>query len=261
MIYMKKTENLYKRYNSLSKHESSLLNAMEDFLVFSVKIVKRRTKWNESTIRNTLFSLKKKGIIQSLKKDKYVLTSRIPENLLKIATIVTAPSYISFWTACSYYGWTEQQIRTIQVVSAKQCPKIVIPSYGTIEITTTNPRRMFGYAKVNTVSIAEKERVIVDILHKPEKCGGMHEVRKCVKNAWGGVDKKKLLVYLKRFGNKALFARLGYLLDELHIRNSLETIFLKNMPKGYTLLHKKEKGEARYTHKWRIIAYDKQGTA
>lgn len=257
MICMKKTENLYKIYNSLSKHESTLLNAMEPLLIFSVKTVKRRTKWNESTIRNTLFSLKKKGIIQSLKKDNYVLTDRIPENLLKIAAVVTAPSYISFWTACSYYGWTEQQIKTVQVVSTKQFPKIDLSPYGTIETTTTNPKRMFGYANINTIPMAEKERVIVDILYNPEKCGGIHEVRKCIKNAWKEVDKKKLLAYLKRFGNKALFVRLGYLLDEFHIRNDLETIFLKNMPKGYTLFHKKEKGVGQYNHKWRIISYDK----
>jgi len=254
---MKKTENLYKRYTPFSKHESALLNAMEHLLIFSVKTVKRRTKWNEATIRNTLFSLKKKGIIRSLKKDNYVLTSRIPESLLKIAAVLTAPSYISFWTACSYYGWTEQQIKTVQVVSTKQFSEIVIPPYGTIETTTTNPRRMFGYANVNTVPIAEKERVIIDIIHKPEKCGGINEVRKCIKNAWGDVDKKKLLFYLKRFGNKALFARLGFLLDKLHIENITEATFLKNIPKGYTLLHQKEKGVMRYNHKWRIILYDK----
>lgn len=253
---MKKSENLYKKYKRLSRHESQLLNAADSFLVFSVQKIKRRTGWKDATICNTLSSLKKKGLIKAVKKDNYVLAANISEHIFKIATIITAPSYVSFWTACAYYGWTEQQVKTVQVVSTKQFPKIKMHPYADVETTTTLPKRMFGYCNIDTVPIAEKERLIIDILSKPEKCGGLDELKKCIAHAWPEISQKKLLLYLNRFGDKALFARLGYLLEEQHLNNTMEPVFLKNLPKGYTPFYRKGEKRAGYNHKWRIILYD-----
>ncbi|MBI5002701.1 hypothetical protein HZC31_04915 [Candidatus Woesearchaeota archaeon] len=262
---MKKTDDLYKKHNVLSKHESLLLNAVDAFLLFSVQKIKRVTGWKDTTIRNTLLSLKKKRTITAVKKDKYVLTTNIPEHILKIATTITAPSYVSFWTACSYYGWTEQQVKTIQVVSTKQFPTIKMQSYGEVETITVLPKRMFGYCSVEGISIAEKERLIVDLLYKPEKSGGISELKDCITRAWSEINQKKLFLYLKQFGDKALFARLGYILEERKLKNTMEVGFLKNIPKSYTPLYRenredKEKGEVRkkgvYNHTWRIVVYD-----
>ena len=257
---MKKTEDLYKKYNLISKHESVLLNAADSFLLFSVQKIKRITGWKDSTIRNTLLNLKKKRIITAVKKDNYVLTVNIPEHILKIATTIAAPCYVSFWTACSYYGWTEQQVKTIQVVSTKQFPKIKIQSYGDVEIITVLPKRFFGYCSVESIPIAEKERLIVDLLYKPEKCGGIAELKDCITRSWLEINQKKLFLYLKQFGDKALFARLGYILEERKLKNIMESEFLKNIPKSYTPLYRK-KGAVKirgvYNHKWRIVIYDK----
>lgn len=253
---MKKSEDLYNKYKRLSRHESQLLNAVDSFLVFSVQKIKRRTGWKEATIRNTLFSLKKKKLIKAVKKDNYVLAANISEHIFKIATIITAPSYVSFWAACAYYGWTEQQVKTVQVVSTKQFPKIKMHPYAEVETTTTLPKRMFGYCNIDSIPIAEKERLIIDILSKPEKCGGPAELKKCIAHAWPEISQKKLLLYLSQFGDKALFARLGYLLEEQHLNNTMELIFLKNLPKGYTPLYRKGEKRVGYNHKWRIIFYD-----
>ena len=259
---MKKTENLYKKYNSLSKHQSLLLNAVGDFLLFSTQKIKRTTGWKEATIRNTLLSLKKKGFIFAVKKDNYVLTINIPEHIFKIATSITAPSYISFWTACSYYGWSEQQIKTIQVVSTKQFPKIQIGHYGVVETTTMLTKRMFGYCSIKNTPIAEKERLIVDMMYKPEKSGGLAELKSCIAKGWLEINQKKLFLYLKQFSDKALFARLGYLLEEQHLNNSMEKAFLKNIPESYTPLcrqyitDKKDNEKIKYNHKWRIAVND-----
>ncbi|MBI5871694.1 hypothetical protein HZB88_01260 [archaeon] len=257
---MKKTDNLYKKYNRLSKHESMLLNAVDAFLLFSVQKIKRVTGWKNTTIRNTLLSLKKKGIITAIKKDNYALTTNIPEHIFKIASTITAPSYISFWTACSYYGWTEQQVKIIQVVSTKQFPKTNIPLYGKVETITMLPRRMFGYCSIDGVPMAEKERLIVDLLYKPEKSGGIAELKNCIAQGWQEINQKKLFLYLQQFGDKALFARLGYLLEEKQLTNTIKAGLLKNIPKSYTPLYRKKgsvKKSGAYNHKWRIIVYDK----
>ena len=217
---MKKTINQYKTYNALSKHEASLLNAIDKFLVFSPSTVKKLTGWKMLTVNNSLISLKKKNLITGIKKNYYVLTSKIPENIFKIAATIVSPAYISFWTASSYYGFTEQQVRMVQLVSTKQYPSCIKVGNFAVEVTTYKSENFYGYHQVNKFPLVEKEKLIIDFLYKPEKNGGMVEVRKCLQNAWPQINEKKLLVYLKKFNNKSLFARLGYLLKELKIKNS-----------------------------------------
>lgn len=256
---MKKTDNHYKTYNSLSLLESALLNAVLPLLVFSHSNVKNLTKWKHSTISNVLSSLKQKKVLIAVKKDKYVLSNKVPEHLLTIAATVNSPSYISFWTACSYYGLTEQQTKTIQLVSTKQYSPHKIFDHS-VEIITFLPEKWFGYHRVNNIPIAEVEKLLIDCVYKPENVGGMDELRKCIVNAWPQINIKKLKRYLQLFNNKSLFARLGYLLEELHLPNPEQNFFLKHIPKGYNCLNASKKiiktDNNTYNHKWRMIVND-----
>ena len=252
---MEKSINKHKTYNTISKHEAAFLSAVEEFLVFSPNLIKKRLRWKSTRINNTLISLKKKKLVTALKKNYYVVTSKIPENLFKIATTITSPSYISFWTASSYYGLTEQQVKTIQVVSTKQYPNMVISDF-TVEVTTYSPKKFYGYHTMNNFSMVEKEKLIIDLLYKPEKGGGMDEVRKCIQNMWSEVNERRLLAYIKKFNNKSLFARLGYLLDELRLKNNLEDALQKNILLSYVKLNSQKKATQQINKKWRVIVND-----
>lgn len=256
---MKKQDNYNKTYNSLSLLESALLNAVAPLLIFSLSDVRKITAWKHSTISNVLSSLKQKKVLIAVKKDKYVLSDKVPEHLLTIAATVNSPSYISFWTACSYYGLTEQQIKTIQLVSTKQYGQHKIFDH-LVEIITFLPKKWFGYHRVNNIPIAEVEKLLIDCVYKPENAGGMDELKKCITNAWPQINIKKLKRYLQIFNNKSLFARLGYLLEELHLSNPEQNFFLKHIPKGYTCLNANKKiiktDNNTYNHKWRMIVND-----
>ena len=65
---MKKTENKNKKYINLSKNESELLNKLDENLLFSTSIIRRKTGWSNSKIKNTIVSLKNKKVIISVKK-------------------------------------------------------------------------------------------------------------------------------------------------------------------------------------------------
>ena len=261
---MEKQDNHYKSYKPLSKLESALLDKVATLIVFSLSDVRNLTKWKHSTISNVLFSLKKKKVLTAVKKDNYVLSERIPEHILTIAASVNLPSYISLWTACSYYGLTEQQVKTIQLVSTKQYCQHKIFNHS-IEIITLLPKKWFGYHRVNNIPIAEIEKLLIDCAYKPEKAGGTDELRKCISNAWPQINIKKLRRYLQMFNNKSLFARLGYLIEELHLPNTEQAFFLRRIPKGYTLLNPSKKNpneqtikknNYKYNHKWRIVIND-----
>ena len=252
---MKKVNNHNKTYNSLSKREAALLNAVEAHLVFSLTALRRLTGWKTTTISNVLTSLKQKGAIVPVKKNAYVLASKIPEHSLRIATILTHPSYISFWTAGSYYGFTEQQAQPIQVVSTKQHRPLKIGIHK-IEIMTVKPAKWFGYTKINNIPIAEPEKLLIECLYKPEKTGGIDEIKKILKNAWPKINQAALRRYVEQYHVKALFARLGFLLEDLHLRNDLEKLLMRRLPKGYTRLNPAKKAVAAYNKKWRVIIND-----
>ncbi|MBI5392461.1 hypothetical protein HZA96_01205 [Candidatus Woesearchaeota archaeon] len=255
---MKKQDNLTKNYKSISQHEAALLNAAEAFTVFSLAIAAKRTGWNNVLVKNTLYSLKKKGIIISLKKDNYVAAEKISGSLFEIATTITAPSYISYWTAAAYYGFTEQQPQAIQVVSTKRFPHLIIKK-SAIETTRVLSKKFYGYQKMQNFAIAEIEKLIIEIVSASQKCGGIEEVKKILKNCWEKADQKQLLAYCMQWHNKAVFARVGYLLDAVHLTNEHERIFLKNIPSCFSVLNPAVALESKniiYNKKWRIIVND-----
>lgn len=252
---MKKEDNQYKNHKSLSKNESALLNAVEPFTVFSLSTVRRTTAWKRSRISNTLTSLKSKGIITAVKKDNYILTEAIPANLFRVANAVTEQSYVSFWTAISYYGFTEQQVLAVQVVSTKQYPALRVGQH-TIETTTVTPERFFGYRREQNFTIAEPEKAIIDALHMPEKAGGMDEIKKCLRNAWPTLDKKRLLSYTRRFGSKAVAARLGFLTEQLKLKEDITGRLKRLLPKSYVRLNPRGAVTGRYDKIWMVMEND-----
>lgn len=251
---MIKSENNNKYY-SLSRREAALLQAVEGKLVFSPETARRLTGWKAFQVSNCLTALQKKKKITQLKRNTYVITATISEHLLSIAREATFPSYVSFWTACSYYGLTEQQVQTIQVVSPKQYPSFTISNHR-VEITTIQPKRWFGYQRIGNLQIAEPEKLLIECLSQPEKCGGIGEVKKCLAAAWPKLNQEVFWSYLCRFAKKSVTARFGYLLEELHLQNTYQKKMLRMIPQGYTLLTPEKKTIIRYDHTWRIIVND-----
>ena len=56
--------------------------------------------------------LKDRGFIKSVERGKYLLLGFEPEHVLSnpffIASRIVYPSYVSFWSALNFYGFTEQ---------------------------------------------------------------------------------------------------------------------------------------------------------
>lgn len=252
---MEKSNNQYKSYKALSRHESALLNAIEEFIVFSLSMVQRATGWKSSTVANILTTLKKKKIVTLIKKNNYIVTEKIPEHIFALATAVTAPSYLSFWTAASYYGFTEQQVKTIQVVSTRQYPVITAGEHR-IETITYQPSKFYGYHKVQDFAMAEKEKLLVDLLYKPELAGGITEIQKIFREAWPQINQEILLEYVLRFKNKSGAARLGYLTERLKLKSTILSKLQRNLPLGLVKLNPSKKTANQYHKKWRIIIND-----
>lgn len=243
-------------YSPVSGKDSYLLRLINknDMLVFGVPELTFLSSWSKAKVHNTLYSLEKKNLITRIRRNCYTITDMINENLFEIATESIKPSYISFWTALSYYGFTEQQPKLVQIVSIKQAGNMEFDSHR-IQVTTYQPKRFYGYKKIGRFVIAEKEKALIDSLYQLDKCGGLEEFIKCLKHSWEHLNKKTLADYLVRFCNKSLISRAGYLINILRLSRYEETIsrLEKHKAEGYIKLDPKGKQIIGYDHRWRMI--------
>lgn len=243
-------------YNSISPLESQILQTVSNhnIIVFGVEEIKRLTNWNKHRIHNILQSLEQKKLITRLKRNHYVLTDHIPEHIYTIATETITPSYISFWTALSYYGYTEQQLTTIQLVTTQQKKPMNLSSF-TIQPTTFQPKRFYGYYKnKENIIIATPEKTFIDSLYQIHKCGGLDEYCKTLQHAWHTLNQQKLVNNLLRFQNKSLISRIGYLIDQLLLP---KTTCIKKLEKNKSQtpikLNPTTTKKGLYNKKWNII--------
>ncbi|MFW6141181.1 MAG: type IV toxin-antitoxin system AbiEi family antitoxin domain-containing protein [Candidatus Saliniplasma sp.] len=251
---MEYVKNRNINYSSLSKNEAYLLESIrsEDVLVFGVKEIKALTDWKKTRIYNTLSSMTKKGHIVRIKKDIYTIEDEFYNSKFKVITDAVKPSYISLWTALSYYGFTEQQVNVIQLVSTKQFADFIVRNQN-VEISTFKPERFFGYKDIEGAIIAEKEKALVDSLFMLQKSGGLEEYVKCLKNAYDGLDKETFKEYIVKFDNKSLVSRMGFLLDVLDLTDQEYLKKLKgSISKGYVLLDPNGGSVEAHSSDWKI---------
>ncbi|MFP4046069.1 MAG: hypothetical protein ACLFS3_03340 [Candidatus Aenigmatarchaeota archaeon] len=240
-------------YKNLSKNEALLLNEIDgsDLTVFSFQEIRTLTDWNTAKVNNLLQSLLKKNIVEKIKRDSYVLVEDIKERSYKVATELIKPSYISHWSALSYYGFTDQQVNTIQLITTKQMRDIDHKSIR-IETTTFKSDRFYGYKK-NGFSIGEKEKVILDSLYMMDRVGGFEEFVKCMVNAWDELHEERFVNYLLNFGNKSMVSRAGYLIDKLDLPFDRFAELQGGISKSYVKLVPGRGKENRYNKEWKVI--------
>lgn len=252
---MKKAKQDNIKYSGISRLESHILKTIADnnLVSFGVEELIRLTRWDRQRIYNILRSLQKKDHITRVKRNRYVITEDIHGKIFRIATEVIEPSYISFWTALSYYGYTEQQINTVQLVTTKQTNSLSLSSFN-IESTTFHIKRFFGYKKINDFVIATPEKTFIDSLYQLHKCGGLDEYSKCLKNAWESLNKKTFVQGLLLFDNKSMISRIGFIIDYLSLKKTRDIEKLKiNSSQTPIKLNPYSSKKATYNKKWNIL--------
>jgi len=239
-------------YKNISKNEAQLLNKIEKnkLTTFGTKELKTITGWEKTKINNLIHTLTKKNIITKIKRNHLTLTKNLPHKSHEIATEIIKPSYVSLWTALSYYGFTEQQTKTIQLISTKQKKDIKKEAIN-IEVTTLKPDRFYGYRK-NNFPIAEKEKALIDSLFKPDKVGGLQEYTKCLTNAWSQIEEKRFIEYLIKFNNKSMTSRAGYLIEETGLETKNINTLQKNKSQTHVKLNPNKPKKKKYNNRWNI---------
>jgi predicted transcriptional regulator of viral defense system len=131
--------------------------------IFTFSDFKKIWQGREGSLKVILSRLVKKGKIQRIYKNFYVLPERIP-NLEKIANQIYFPSYLSFESALSKYGILSQIPYTLTLATSLKTKSIKIFD-NKIEYRKLKKELFFGFKKEKEIFIALPEKVILDTLY------------------------------------------------------------------------------------------------
>ncbi len=227
----------------LSKIENEAYSRLRENHIFLFKIKDLALILEVSRMKayNIVKALKKKNAISKIK--GFFVLNNVDE--LFLATRLVNPSYISFWSALSYYGFSDNLPKKIFSASTKYSKEV-----NKFKYITLSKKRFFGYVLINDIVIAEKEKAIVDSLLFPKYSGGISEIIKCIKSGLSSFDINKLIDYAIKIESKAVLRRLGYILEEMGYKNKKLDKIRKKIGKGYELLDSSLKRKNNLNTKW-----------
>jgi len=224
--------------------EKEILRKLKEKTVFNLLDMQRILGSSKQYAKIALNRLLKRGEIKRIKKNSYTMY----DDVFVVSTNIIYPGYLSFWSASSYKGYTEQILKDVQVACSKKIKDISFENYR-IEFIKVNS--VFGYEKIKTnlgeMFVAIDEKLIIDSLEHQEKMGNFDEIEKLIRNS--KIDKEKMVDFLARNKNSSTVKRAGYLLEKLK-KIDLSKEF--SLDKNYVVLNKFSKKSKETNSKWRV---------
>src|SRR3989338_2114413 len=235
----------------LSKLESKAYETLKtnNLAIFKTKDMMLLLNINRTKAYNTIKALKRKKAIEAVKAGLYALHGT---SELVIGSCLNWPSYLSFWSALNYYGFTDQLPNTIFYATTRYKKKVDNYKY-----VTLSKKRFFGYTRAGDIIIAEKEKAIIDSLLFPKYAGGISELIECIRAAVKELDKDKLIDYAVKIKSKAVLRRLGFILELIGYKGKMLEKIAKRTGRGYELLDPSLNKKNNLNKKWLLdINYD-----
>jgi len=225
--------------------------------------------------RALLGYLARRGWLSRVRRGLYVavpLDTRRPGEWVGDSWVIAersfAPCYIGGWSACQHWGLTEQVFRTILVVTARKVrdlhPEIQGIPY---HLTVRSEDKLFGTAPVwrdqVRVPVSDATRTIVDIFDDPTLGGGIRNVADVLYEYFGSEHRNDVLLvdYGDRLGNRALFKRLGFVIEHLGLdAPELIAACRDRRSAGLVALDPSVKASGRIVRRWGVRANVALGT-
>jgi predicted transcriptional regulator of viral defense system len=178
---------------------------------------------SENTGRKVIRNLVRKGWLTRLRGGRYMLLppERGVENVgennpLAVAAAVVKESYVGWWSAAAFHGFTTQQPAVVFVAVRRQArPRTVEDAE--IRFVTLPARKFFGFKTYSVYGrgtrISEPEKTLVDCVDRPDLAGGPAEVTRIVHAAMAEIDQRKVVLAAMEMKSTSLLQRLGFLTD------------------------------------------------
>ena len=153
------------------------------------------------------------------------------------------PAYIGGWTAAHHWELTEQLFNETVVFTTRRISRERVTSQGARFLLQRVPSdRMFGLVTLwrgsTRVSISDAPRTLIDMLAMPATGGGIDHVADCVRTYLRSPksSRERLIDYADKYGNGAIFKRLGFLAEARFGDDKLAAACRLRLTTGYTRL-------------------------
>jgi len=221
-----------------------LMEKLKKRPIFKVQDVERLAYCSREYAKLIVNRLKKRGYVTRVMRNVYTTKS----DIFVVASNIVYPSYISFWSAACFLGYTEQIVNTISVATTRKIRPLKFEGY-TIRFVPL--KHFFGYRKMTTsegdIFVAEDEKLIIDAFLRPSECGNFDEIQKIFKNA--NISKNKIVGYLKMVNNNSIAKKIGFLLEKTKNIDIADSFRLDN---NYPVLNPFAKEWKKRSSKWRL---------
>ncbi|MBI4728895.1 MAG: type IV toxin-antitoxin system AbiEi family antitoxin domain-containing protein [Acidobacteria bacterium] len=221
---------------------------------------------DEPHTRRLLAYLARRGWLARVRRGLYTpvpLDANVPgqwsEDPWLAATVAFAPCYIGGWSALEHWGLTEQLFRTLLVFTTRRLRhRTQALQAASVRLKVVRPDKLFGTVAVwrhqTRVAVSDASRTIIDALDDPSVGGGMRHVATAVAEYFGSEEHRNdalLVEYGDRVGNRAVFKRLGYLLESLKVlAPDLLAECRKRRSAGLSVFDPGVEGKGRIVKRW-----------
>lgn len=168
------------------------------------------------------------------------------------------PAYVAGRTAAEYWDLTEQIFKDLVVITGQPIRQTRQVRHGTsIVLKHLDEKKIFGTKSVwrhhTKVAVSDVHRTVVDMLDDPAIGGGIQHVADCLGNYLKRSDRAdhKLIEYAERLNNRAVFKRLGFLVDRHTAGTKLATLCHARISAGLAKLDP-ALSSPRINSKWKL---------
>ena len=222
-----------KRDLAVGSAEARLLTELERAEIPVLSLHRHRNllgDFDGATLHRIVHQLAAKGWLQRIEAGKYVVVPRAARQgwqehpFIIAAAIAPVPYYISYWSALSHHNLTEQMPRGVFVAVAGGRKRALCFQGWSYRFIHRTQHSFYGFheqemiglngaARVD-VAVADPEKAILDSLDDETLAGGFSEIVKAIQRGFadGILALDRLVEYALRYPNKAVVARLGYIL-------------------------------------------------
>ncbi len=223
---------------------------------------------SEQTARKVIRNLLRKGWFSRLVGGRYILLP--PEygaenlgenNILALAGAVVDQSYVGWWSAAAFHGFTTQKPMTVFVAVKRQTSSRFIEG-AEIRFVKVAPRKFFGFDGYNVygrnVQISTPVKTLVDCVDRPDLSGGPVEIARIVHAGMNEIDPEILADVAINMRSISLLQRLGFFTDLVGrpLPEEVRNRFREKIPVSTrSVLGRQDRkdGDIGYVAEWRLL--------
>ncbi len=143
------------------------------------------------------------------------------EDAVIVADAIWQPCYFTGWTAASHWGLTEQVFRTTVLKTTRRVRTSSVRLLDQNYLVSHAPATAMQWGLMTEwrgetrLKFADPARTVIDILDAPSLAGGIRHGAEILAAFLDSHDPATLIPYGDRLGNRAVFKRLGHILEAL----------------------------------------------